>query len=112
MKTDELNALPLEELEAQAAALQAIIHTKRDEQKEQVKAKILKLAETTGLTIFELFGKAEPEKKRGGRVTAAAGVKYRHPDDHALTWTGKGRKPAWLQKWEESGKKLSELHQD
>ncbi len=26
-------------------------------------------------------------------------IKFRHPKDHSLTWTGKGKQPAWVAQW-------------
>jgi ribosome modulation factor len=42
----------------------------------------------------------------GGRVVAA---RYRHPSDTSLTWTGRGRKPAWVQNWLDNGGSLDDL---
>lgn len=67
------------------------------------------IAESLGLTV------AEP-KKRKARVEKGAvekkakgAPKYRSSDDPALTWTGKGRKPGWVQAYLESGGDLGSL---
>jgi DNA-binding protein H-NS len=31
-----------------------------------------------------------------GRGKSLAGVRFRHPDNSSLTWSGRGRKPKWL----------------
>lgn len=36
-------------------------------------------------------------------------VPYRHPDNADLTWTGRGRKPAWVEAWLEDGGTLEDL---
>jgi DNA-binding protein H-NS len=36
-------------------------------------------------------------------------VKFRHPKDSSLTWTGRGRKPAWVVQWLASGQPLTAL---
>lgn len=36
-------------------------------------------------------------------------VRYRHPSDSSLTWTGRGRKPAWVQNWLDNGGSLDDL---
>lgn len=36
-------------------------------------------------------------------------VPYRHPDNADLTWTGRGRKPAWVEAWLEDGGTLDDL---
>jgi DNA-binding protein H-NS len=36
-------------------------------------------------------------------------VKYRHPEDAALEWTGRGRKPKWVEAWLLSGNGMESL---
>ncbi|PTU69231.1 hypothetical protein DBB33_07145 [Chromobacterium haemolyticum] len=36
-------------------------------------------------------------------------VRYAHPDEPMLTWTGRGRKPLWVQRWLSSGGELADL---
>lgn len=58
---------------------------------------------------------AEPEQKkvRAARGTAAPKVKgvpkYRSSIDSSLTWTGKGRKPAWVVTYIDNGGELESL---
>ncbi len=67
------------------------------------------IAESLGLTV------AEPKKRRaraekGAVEKKGAGVpKYRNSVDPALTWTGKGRKPGWVQLYLENGGDLESL---
>lgn len=65
------------------------------------------IAESLGLTVVE--------KKRKGR--AAKGTvenkekgapRYRSSVDSALTWTGKGRKPRWIQTYLDNGGNIEE----
>nr|WP_329956109.1 H-NS histone family protein [Collimonas silvisoli] len=46
-------------------------------------------------------------KSRG--VKAKVAVRYRHPSDASLQWTGRGRQPKWVQEWVSAGKALEEL---
>ncbi|HRH71506.1 MAG TPA: H-NS histone family protein [Zoogloea sp.] len=67
------------------------------------------IAEILGLTV------AEPKKRKAraekGLVEKKAkGVpKYRSSDDSAMTWTGKGRKPGWVQAYLDRGGDLESL---
>lgn len=36
-------------------------------------------------------------------------VKYKHPEHHDLTWSGRGKKPAWVATWLDAGGALKEL---
>ena len=47
-------------------------------------------------------------RKRGGLVEGA-GPKYRNPDNPAETWSGKGKRPAWLEAALARGKTLESL---
>ncbi|MCL2345784.1 MAG: H-NS histone family protein [Desulfobulbus sp.] len=59
-----------------------------------------------GCTLEELLGK-------DGKIKASAGgkvrVKYRHPQDASLEWTGRGRKPKWVEAWLANGGGLDSL---
>jgi len=66
------------------------------------------IAESLGLTV------AEPKKRKARAEKAAVekkakGVpKYRSSLEPSLTWTGKGRKPAWIQTYLDNGGDLDE----
>ena len=67
------------------------------------------IAESLGLAVVE-------PKKRKSRAEKAAvekkekgAPKYCNSLDPALTWTGKGRKPGWIQKYLEDGGNLASL---
>jgi DNA-binding protein H-NS len=38
-----------------------------------------------------------------------AAMKYRHPEDSALTWSGRGRKPRWVVEFLAKGGKIESL---
>lgn len=66
------------------------------------------VAESLGLTV------AEPKKRKArvekGAVEKKKGVpKYRSSINPALTWTGKGRKPGWIQTYLDNGGELESL---
>ena len=48
----------------------------------------------------------------GGKVKRPTGTvapKYTHPENPSVTWTGRGRKPKWVEESFSSGKSLDEL---
>lgn len=85
--------------------------------------KLEKLAQEQGMTLTEVLNGAAPTKATKGtkaapiisakRVSAAKGkkvaVKYRHPSDKTLTWTGRGSKPLWVQAYLANGGALDAL---
>lgn len=53
------------------------------------------------------FGFTQEEVFGGGKAPSKL---YRNPaDPYGKGWTGKGRKPQWLQNWLDSGKTLDDL---
>lgn len=46
---------------------------------------------------------AKPSKRTG------PSVQYRHPEEPSLEWTGRGRKPRWVELFLASGRTLEDL---
>ncbi|MCL4158599.1 UNVERIFIED_CONTAM: hypothetical protein GTU68_040257 [Idotea baltica] len=57
-------------------------------------------AKAAGFTLEELIGK--PMKGKG----ASSPAKYRHPENPEVTWSGRGRHPAWIKEALAEGKSL------
>lgn len=72
---------------------------------EAVKSKIKKALDESGLSVADLVD-LFPAIGRARAVTRPA---YRHPSKPALTWTGKGRKPAWVTEFVAGGGNLETL---
>lgn len=56
-----------------------------------------------GFSLKDLVGGDGPAAK------TASAPKYRHPENSAVTWSGRGRKPEWFKVFLESGKKAEDL---
>jgi DNA-binding protein H-NS len=83
--------LPLKDLIDLDHRVQKAISVARERERAELKQKISALAEDSGFSVNELFG------ARGAAKSKSVGLaKYRNPDNHADTWTGRGRKPNWL----------------
>ncbi|MEO8599029.1 MAG: H-NS histone family protein, partial [bacterium] len=76
------------------------------EQTERAKAReqILAIAQGVGVPLKELMG-AQVRVAKTGPVTKVA-VRYRHPAEVSLHWTGRGRQPKWVHEWLASGQTL------
>jgi DNA-binding protein H-NS len=101
----DLSKLSIEEMETLAKEIETEIINRRQAERERVLAQMRELAASIGTTPEELL------RRTGGRVVekAVVAVKYRHPDDPALTWTGRGKRPQWVTDALASGKTLDEL---
>jgi len=102
----DLSQLSLMELKALERTIPREIRRRSAEEKSNVRRKLEKLAQENGFTLAELM--------EGGRRVATGRVnkgvaKYRHPELENLSWSGRGRKPRWVEKWLEDGGKLEQL---
>ena len=103
--TIDLSKLSLEQLRALVPAAQQRIEELEEEQRQQAFDKVQAAAAEVGMSPTELlkhFGV-------GARAKKPAKPKYRNPENHDETWSGRGRKPEWVVAWLEDGKKLAEL---
>jgi len=85
-----LEALSLTELRKLHKDIAKAITTYEDRQKAEARAKVEAFAKELGYPLAELVG-TDTKIAR-----APAPAKYRHPENPALTWSGRGRKPQWF----------------
>ncbi len=69
--------------------------------------KLKAIAREHGYSLEELAGTKKPRKSSGARKPVAA--KYANPSNPSETWTGRGRKPLWVQAALNQGKSLESL---
>ena len=99
----DLEALSLTELKKMQKDIAKAISTFEDRQKAEARAKVEALAREMGYSLAELVG----TETKSARAPAAA--KYRHPENPALTWSGRGRKPQWFVEALSAGKTATDL---
>lgn len=99
----DLEALSLRELKKMQKDVAKAISTFEDRQKAEARTKVEALARELGYSLAELVG----TETKFFRAPVAA--KYRHPENPALTWSGRGRKPQWFVDALEAGKTAGEL---
>lgn len=56
---------------------------------------------------FEIAELIDPRPKR--RKRSPSSIRYRHPENPALTWSGRGRKPRWFADYVAAGNDLATL---
>lgn len=96
MKESQLEKMSVNELIDLKARVEAMIVTKKDRRRAELKEKLANLAKEEGYSIAELYNGGGARKSvRGGRA-AGTTAKYQHPDNPAMTWSGRGRKPNWV----------------
>ncbi len=105
----DLSKLSIEELETLAKDIQAEVTARREAERERVLAQMRELAASLGLTLEEVV-RLERSKGGGkGGGTGGAQARYRHPADPSLTWSGRGKRPAWLAEALAAGKSLDDF---
>lgn len=98
-----LEKMSLEELKTLRKQVDKTIDNFEERKKKEALDKLEKAARDMGFSLAELTG-AGSNKPR--RIVAP---KYANPDDQSQTWTGRGRKPRWVQEALDSGKSLDDL---
>ena len=93
----------MKELKQLQKDLAKAISTFEDRQKAEARAKLDALAKEMGYSLADLIG-VEVKALR-----AVAMTKYRHPEDSALTWSGRGRRPQWFVEAVDAGKTPQDL---
>lgn len=98
---NDLDRMSLRDLRDLRNKVDRAITTFEDRRKREALAAVENAAREFGFSLADLAN-AKP-----GRNKVAA--KYVNPADPDATWTGRGRKPRWVQEALDSGKSLADL---
>ncbi len=100
------------EIKKEIAKLEAQAERMRKGSFDKAIAQIRELMEKNGISIADLTEALSSKGKKGrkpAKAPAAAKPKYQSPADPSLTWSGRGRKPKWVQEWIDGGNDLEKL---
>jgi DNA-binding protein H-NS len=103
MDISKLSVAQLRDLQQQ---IPAEIKRREAQEKVNVLNELRAFAKTRGYAIEDLLGKEAKVKVQIGNKVK---VKYRHPQNVELEWTGRGRKPKWVEAWVANGGSLDNL---
>lgn len=103
----DLNELSLGELKSLQKKVARAIEKFEQREKKKALAALEAKAKELGFSLDELTGSPKPKRKSGPRGKVAP--KYANPADKSQTWTGRGRRPAWVNDALKSGKGLDDL---
>jgi DNA-binding protein H-NS len=115
--TINLDELSIDELEKLIKQAESALEKKRKAELKNAQAVLEKMAKELGVDPSELLkganDKKASRKKRAGKKKAGvrkpAAVKYRDPNNSSNTWTGRGKRPLWLQDALSKGAKLEDF---
>jgi len=99
----DLNSMSLKDLKDLQGQVNRAIASFEDRMKRKAVEELEEKARALGYSLGELLGSV-PTRKR-----APAKPKYANPADPSDTWSGRGRKPRWVEAALKAGKTLDDL---
>jgi len=98
----DLSKLSLDELQTLARDIETEVVSRREADRERVLNQMRELAGSLGMTLEEVL------RGEKGKVLPVP-VKYRNPGNPIQTWSGRGKRPAWVNEALASGMTLEDL---
>ena len=98
----DLEKMGLKELRDLRGRVERTINSFEERKRREALAAAEEAARVHGFNLAELTG---GKSRRGGIVAP----KYANPEDPTMTWTGRGRKPRWVQEKLDAGKQLEDM---
>lgn len=111
MANIDLSGYNLAELKGLQFEVDKQIKARQQDEVKKAREQILALTRNLGVSVDELLS-AKPGKSGKGKAKgkpAGGNAQYRNPGDASQTWTGRGRRPAWVAEALSGGKTLDEL---
>lgn len=103
----QLDHLSLNELQVLRLKIDQEVEKRQAQVRKEGLEKIKQLAAEYGLSIDELKALGNSAKTTAKRGSVPP--KYRDPNDPTNTWTGRGRKPKWVEAYLASNGSLEEI---
>ena len=100
----DISSLSLAELKSLLECIPSEIKRREKQERHDTLKALEALAAERGFKLDDLV--TTPHAKKESRTVA---VKYRHPDNSELAWTGRGRQPKWVTEHLQSGGTLEQL---
>ena len=103
----DISSLTVVELKSILEKIPGEIKRREKEEKKRIRQELEELAAKSGYSLDELLGESTEKKTR--KSGGAVAVKYRHPQDVSLAWTGRGRQPKWIGVFLAAGGSMDQL---
>ncbi|MBK8451963.1 MAG: H-NS histone family protein [Thiofilum sp.] len=97
----KIKDLTVAELNELKDIIEVVIERRKREEIAELRRQIDDLLGNSGITLEEIQNAKAPSK--------IVRPKYRNPEDPSQTWTGRGRRPTWLDQKISSGRELDEF---
>lgn len=116
----DLKSLSLGKLETLKKRIAREIEARERVGKTDVIKKLRKLAAAEGFALEDILvlsqaspvgvpAKAKRAKKAVAKKSAPQPIRYAHPGNPELKWSGRGRRPTWVELWTQNGGAMSAL---
>lgn len=104
MSNVDISNLSVAELEKLKGSIDSAIANRRDGELSSLREAIEDMVERSGFTLEKVIEimQARPVKKR------IVKAKYSNPNNPEQTWSGRGRKPGWVEEWMSTGHDLND----
>ncbi len=102
----DLNNMSRKELEQLRRNIDDALSTLADRERKSALEAAERAAAEHGYSLADLTGAAGAKSKKGKPKTPA---KYRNPEDPTQTWSGRGRKPRWINEAEAAGRPIADF---
>ena len=101
----DLSSLSVAQLRDLQQQIPAELKRREAQDKVNILNEVRAFAKARGYALEELVSKEAKAKAATGKVK----VKYRHPENATLEWTGRGRQPKWVAEWVAKGGKMESI---
>ncbi len=111
----KLSDMTVTELKRLRGKVDAEIRRRDESARREVLRKFKKIAAEHGVELNDVLpdaksgGGRKPMRKPSPTKGRKVPIKYRNPFDSTQGWTGRGRKPRWVEEWLAAGKSIDEL---
>lgn len=112
----EISELPLAHLQQLLVALPEEIEKRRAQERALVREELAALARARGFKLDDLLVSRDFSGEPSATVAESfrsqrrpAPVKFRHPLQADLAWSGRGKTPRWINTWIAEGRTMQEL---
>lgn len=101
----DFDNLTIEQMNELEADLKKHRESRRKQHLVAARQEYQKIADAYGFTVEEIA----TQRVAKSRISGIVAVKYRDPQIGSLTWTGRGKKPKWVQAYQDNGGALEDL---
>ena len=101
----KLSTMSLQELRALHEQVRRELKRQEKSEIAQARKQIVEISKRVGISLAEIIDSAIP----AAAPLSTPRAQYHHPTDQSLRWTGRGRRPRWINEWIDKGKTLDTL---